>query len=211
MLTRFWDSRALIVTAGLILLGSAQAVAQPQSLGDVARREAERRKEAARAPGRSYTNDDLASVEPSATPLPPVQPDAALPAQGPNDATVETANLGPTVMEEDPVTHTINVRTTAPAREKRDEPYWRARAKDVRDRLAKASADLDAAQSSLSALDSGPSTAATARERAVVAAAVQRLQSDVRYRQLEVTKMQMHAEMKKVPGDWINQADGSAP
>jgi hypothetical protein len=172
-----------------------------QSLGDVARREAERRKEAAKAPGRAYTNDDLAAVEPSAVPVQPTQPDPAPAASEPADAPAE--NSGPTVMEEDPVTHTVNIRTTAPAREKRDEPYWRARAKDVRERLAKASADLEAAQSGLSALDSGPKTPATARERAIVAATVQRLQSDVRYRQLEVTKMQMHAEMKKVPADWI--------
>jgi hypothetical protein len=106
-------------------------------------------------------------------------------------------------MEEDPVTHSVNIRTTAPAREKRDEPYWRARAKDVRERLAKATADLEAAQAGLSALDSGPKTPATARERAVVAATVQRLQSELRSHQLEVTKMQMHAEMKKVPPEWI--------
>lgn len=111
--------------------------------------------------------------------------------------------MGPTVMEEDPVTHTVNIRTTAPAREKRDEQYWRDRAKDVRERLAKASTDLTAAQSSLAALDGGPKTPAAARERAVVAATVERLQSDVRYRQLEVTKLQMHAEMKKVPADWV--------
>jgi hypothetical protein len=106
-------------------------------------------------------------------------------------------------MEEDPETHKTNIRTTAPRREKRDEPYWRGRAKDVRERLAKATADLTAAQSSLAALDSGRKTPATARERSVVSAAVERLQSEVRYRQQDVTKMQMHAEMNKVPAAWI--------
>jgi hypothetical protein len=193
-------SRRILATA-VILMGFV-CTTHAQSLGDVARREAERRKDAGKAPGRTYTNGDLTAVERSAAPVQPAQPDPAPPALEPADAPA-AANSGPTVMEEDPVTHTVNIRTTAPAREKRDEPYWRARAKDVRERLAKASADLDAAQSSLSALDSGPKTPATARERAIVAAAVQRLQSDVRYRQLDVTKMQMHAEMKKVPADWI--------
>jgi hypothetical protein len=106
-------------------------------------------------------------------------------------------------MEEDPETHKVNVRTTAPAREKRDEQYWRARAKGLREQLAKSSADLAAAQSSLTALEKGPQTPAAARERSVVAAAVQRLQMEVHYRQQDVAKMQTHAEMNKVPPEWI--------
>jgi hypothetical protein len=175
-----------------------------QSLGDVARREAERRKDASRTPGRVYTNEDLGPIEPPAsTPLQPATTDPAGPAEEPKEVTAEAASTGPTVMEEDPETHKVNIRTTAPRREKRDEPYWRGRAKDVRDRLAKATADLTAAQSSLAALDGGPKTPATARERSVVSAAVERLQSEVRYRQQDVTKMQMHAEMNKVPAAWI--------
>ena len=195
---------ALVATVGLILLGSTAVVAHPQSLGDVARREAERRKDAARTPGRVYTNEDLGPAEPPAsTPLQPAPTDSAAPAEEPKEVTADAASTGPTVMEEDPETHKVNIRTTAPRREKRDEPYWRSRAKDVRDRLAKATADLTAAQSSLAALDSGPKTPATARERSVVSAAVERLQSEVRYRQQDVTKMQMAAEMNKVPSAWI--------
>lgn len=205
MPTRRWHYRALVATVVLILLSSVEVAARAQSLGDVARREAERRKDASRTPGRVYTNEDLGSVEPpAATPMQPVPTDpAAPPAQDATEVTAEAANVGSTVMEEDPETHKVNIRTTAPRREKRDEQYWRARAKDVRDRLAKATADLAAAQSSLAALDGGPKTPAAARERSVVTAALERLQSDVRYRQQDVTKMQMHAEMNKVPAAWI--------
>ncbi|MET0215048.1 MAG: hypothetical protein ABW292_18695 [Vicinamibacterales bacterium] len=204
MLTNCRRWVALVATVGLILMGSATVVAHPQSLGDVARREAERRKDASRTPGRVYTNEDLGPVEPAAsTPLQPAPTAPAGTAEEPNEVTAEAASPGPTVMEEDPETHKVNIRTTAPRREKRDEPYWRSRAKDVRDRLAKATADLTAAQSSLAALDGGPKTPATARERSVVSAAVERLQSEVRYRQQDVTKMQMHAEMNKVPTAWI--------
>ena len=83
-------------------------------------------------------------------PSEPVQAAAPTPPEETAKPSGEAAT-GPTVMEEDPVTHKMNIRTTAPAREKRDEPYWRGRAKDVRDRLAKATADLTAAQSSLAA------------------------------------------------------------
>jgi hypothetical protein len=204
MLTNGRRRVALVATVGVILLGTAGVVAHPQSLGDVARREAERRKDASRTPGRVYTNEDLGPIEPPAsTPPQPAPTDPVATPEEPSKATTEAASTGPTVTEEDPETHKVNVRTTAPPREKRDEQYWRARAKDVRDRLAKATADLTAARSSLAALDGGPKTPATARERSVVSAAVERLQSEVRYRQQDVTKMQMHAEMNKVPAAWI--------
>ena len=201
MLTRI-DVLLKTVLATAVMLGIV-STAHPQSLGDVARREAERRKDASRTPGRAYTNEDLGAIEPPATTPQPAPVDPAPAAEKSIEATAEAANTGPTVMEEDPETHKVNIRTTAPRREKRDEQYWRARAKDVRDRLAKATADLAAAQSSLSALDGGPKTPAAARERSVVSAAVERLQSELRYRQQDVTKMQMHAEMNKVPAAWI--------
>jgi len=201
MLTRI-DVLLKTVLATAVMLGIV-STAHPQSLGDVARREAERRKDASRTPGRAYTNEDLGAIEPPATTPQPAPVDPAPAAEESIEATAEAANPGPTVMEEDPETHKVNIRTTAPRREKRDEQYWRARAKDVRDRLAKATADLAAAQSSLSALDGGPKTPAAARERSVVSAAVERLQSELRYRQQDVTKMQMHAEMNKVPAAWI--------
>jgi hypothetical protein len=176
--------------------------AYAQSLGDVARREAERRKELARTSGRVYTNDDLGAADTQAMPFQPVPTDAVSLPEAKAQTSPEPA-AGPTVVEEDPVTHKINVKTTAPAREKRTEPYWRARAKEVRERLAKSTADLEAARSGLAALESGSQTPATARERAIAAAMVERLQEEVRYHQQDVTKLQMHAEMNKVPSEWI--------
>src|SRR5262245_21340670 len=128
--------RTLLATA-LILLGMV-STAYPQSLGDVARREAERRKDASSTPGRAYTYEDLGPVErPASAPQQPAPTAPAGTTEEPSEATPEAASTGPTVMEEDPETHKVNIRTTAPRREKRDEPYWRARAKDVRGRLAK--------------------------------------------------------------------------
>jgi hypothetical protein len=201
MLIRLRLSRALLATGCATLLVAA-VPAYAQSLGDVARREAERRQELARTAGRVYTNEDLGAVD-APTMLPqPVQGAAPTPPEETAKSSDKSA-AGPTVMEEDPVTHTINIKTTAPAREKRPEPYWRERAKELRGRLAKSSADLAAAQSGLSALEGGPQTAATVRERAVAAAMVERLQEEVRSQQLDVTKLQMQAEMNKVPAEWI--------
>ena len=201
MLIRLRLSRALLATGCVTLLVSA-GPAYPQSLGDVARREAERRKELARTAGRVYTNEDLGAIDAPTMPSEPVQAAAPTPPEETAKPSGESAT-GPTVTEEDPVTHTINIKTTAPAREKRTEPYWRGRAKELRGRLAKSSADLAAAQSGLSALEGGPQTPATVRERAVAAAMVERLQEEVRSQQLDVTKLQMQAEMNKVPAEWI--------
>lgn len=173
--------------------------AELQSLGDVARRESDGRREVAAAPGRVYTNQDLAAIEP-----PTEGPHQAVPARPPaqGTATAPAAEAGPeaaSTPEPQPTTEPHTQLT----REKREEGYWRARAKEVRARLAKDSADLESTQSSLSALDNGPRTPAAARERAVVAAAMQRLQSDVRSRQLEEANLRTQTEIKKIPAAWL--------
>ena len=191
--------RASIVASSLFCVGLGAAVsAEPQSLGDVARRESDRRKEAAKAPGRVYTNQDLAAIEP-----PTEEPRQAVPAQPPAQETAsarDEAGPGAASAPEPQPTTEPNRQLT---RERGDEGDWRARAKEVRARLAKASADLESTQSSLSALDNGPKTPAAARERTVVAAAVQRLQSDVRSRQLEEANLRAQAEINKIPAEWI--------
>lgn len=191
-----------LITAAIACaaLGVCTPDAQSQSLGEVARQESERRKSTASV--RVYTNEDLSAVPTTvASPAPAPAQVAAPPATEPSDAA--PTPTGPTVTEEDPVTHKIAVRTTAPAREKRDEQYWRGRSGEVREKLAKATADLEAAQTNLAALDRAPKTGASAREREVVAGLVQRLQSEVSYRQQDVAKLQTHAEMNKVPPEWI--------
>ena len=191
---------ASIVASSLLFLGLGAAVsAELQSLGDVARRESDRRREVAAAPGRVYTNQDLAAIEPPTEG--PRQAVAALP-HAQETATAPAAEAGPEEASTPEPQPTAEPNTQLP-RERREEGYWRARAKDVRARLAKASADLESTQSSLSALDNGPKTPATARERAVVAAAMQRLQSNVRSRQLEEANLRTQAEINKIPAAWI--------
>ena len=188
--------RASLAASSLLVFGlDAGLSAQPQSLGDVARRESERRKDAATAPGRVYTNEDLAAIDP------PREPGQAVPAPAKVTGGAAAAPTpGPASTTEPQQTADT---TTGSARKKHDERYWREWAKHMRERLAKARADLESARSSLSALDSGPKTPAVARERAVVAATVQRFQSDLRARQLEETELQRQAGINKIPAEWI--------
>ena len=113
---------AIVIGAAWLLVGmSAAAAAHPQ-LGEVARREAERRKEAAQTPGRVYTNENLAAVEP-----PPAVPQ--LPSAPSPEATVDTAaetssataSTSGMVLEENPETHKVSFKSTTTPKDNRDE------------------------------------------------------------------------------------------
>ncbi len=85
----------------LFLLAVSPHLASTQSLGDIARQDAERRAQA--APGRMYTNADLVLLGapvPSPVPAPveaPVEPDAAAPGTAtPGEGRSRTTNSPPT-------------------------------------------------------------------------------------------------------------------
>lgn len=190
--------RMALAAAGAVVLFAAGAMPTfAQSLGEVARREAERRKQPAAS--RVYTNDDLPTIDPP-TPVPP--PPVPAVAGAPPAATVSSTS-GEADAAAGGATADAPAKAPPKAREKRDEAYWRARATDVRARLERATRDLEGTQARLTAMDSGPQTPATARERAIVAEAVGRLQSDVRFLTDEVSQLNAHASTQKIPAEWI--------
>jgi hypothetical protein len=179
----------------LLLCGAGISFASAQSLADVARHESERRKQV--QSGRVYTNEDLAAADPAQTAPAPVsagaqpQAETANPAGSQTDAPAPAAAAGSgDKPAPQPPSH-------------RDEQYWRARAKALRGRLATLEVDAAAAERGLSEIDAGPQTPEAARERDVVAAAVARLQTNVRYLRDEVAQFEKFAELNKVPADWI--------
>lgn len=184
-----------ISVAGLatVLLTSVEAPLSAQSLSDVARREAERRKQV--TSGRVYTNEDLTPVDPAQPTPPPTATGsaAAEAAQSPGTEAQAAATKPPAGLE-GPVTK---------PRVKRDEQYWRTRAKELRGRLAQAEADAAAADARLQELDVAPQTPALAREREVVARAVARMRSAVGYLRDEVSQFETLAESNSVSPDWI--------
>ena len=205
MPTRLRRRSAVVIAAGWILMGmGAAATAHAQSLGEVARREAERRKETAQSPGRVYTNDNLAAVEPLASASQsPLETSPAATVEATPEPSPAPASVSGMVLVENLETHKVSFRSPTTPSDHRDEAYWRGRAKDVRGRLAQATADLEASQTRLAALDAGPQTAATARERSIVAATVKRLQSVMHHHHDDVAGLLTHAEMAKVPPEWI--------
>jgi len=169
-----------------------------QGLGDVARAEAERRKQV--TSGRAYTNDDLsaeARAEAEAAPPQPEPPAASAP------AAPKPESPGGFVMEEDPKAGIVNVKSPSQARPKRDEQYWRGRLKEIRQRQAKLQSDLAATEQRLTALEGGAQTPLIERERQLTAAALERLRANVRLGDQEMTQLKTMAEAAKIPMDWI--------
>jgi hypothetical protein len=182
----------LLAFCALTLLGPA-LTANAQSLADVARREEERRK--AVATGRVYTNENLgdaveASAPPPVSPTAPAAPSAtgaAAPPTPPPAAAVGGEGGG-TVVE---------------VESKRTEAYWRKMMKDLRAQLAQSTAAIAAQQARLAEIDGGRVSAATAREREVVAAAIPKLQQAIRYQNEEIARWTARAKVEKIPADWI--------
>jgi hypothetical protein len=177
----------------LTLMGHA-ATASAQSLGDVARREEERRKQTA-APGRVYTNDTLEGVDAVAT-----EPAAQGGATAPSEPAPK-AEVPGYVFHEYLGAGVASIKSTTPPREKRNEQYWRKLFVDVRARVAKANAALAAQEARLAAIQTDQTPTAV-REREVIAEEIVRLQKGARLQADDLTRWLARARDDKVPEEW---------
>lgn len=186
------------VYAGLFFLIVGGQVTAAQ-LGDVAQREAERRKQA--ATGKVYTNGDLAPVDESA-PAPVSVPTGAAPVAAAADPAPSPETPAPKPapkMTDNPGYEPVLVA----GREKRDEEYWRKMARDLRGRVAQANAGVAAQQARLAELEAGPQTPTAVREREVISASLARIQRDAGANAQELARFISRAQLAKVPGEWI--------
>lgn len=152
----------------LFLLAASPDIASAQSLGDLARRDAERRTHAAHATtSRVYTNADLVPLGAPAPPpvKVPVEPDAAAPGTAPSGEAAEP--------EDELEADAIIVEAPDRYAEQR-----RARVRDFQGRLERAETGIAASEARLDRLDATPETPTTVREREVIAATLRRLQRD---------------------------------
>lgn len=176
--------------AAIVLALWVPAVAA-QSLGEVARKEQERRKSV--KPGRIYTNEDL---RPS-TPVSPAAPPAA-PAPGTDD---QAATAAPSAQPRPPA---------APAdAQKKDEAYWKGRLQAEREALDRARVMLDALQSRVNGLqadfvnrDDPASRALIANERQRALQEIDRITLEVASRTKAVAGIQEEARRAGVPAAW---------
>jgi predicted lipid-binding transport protein (Tim44 family) len=171
------------IAAALVFFGTAH-VAAAQSLGDVARKEEERRK-TVKSSGKVYTNDKLkpapqpsspapaSQSEPSSTPTEPAPSDAAANARG-------------------------------------DESAWRKRMTEARESLKRSQTFADALQNQLNSLatdfvnrDDPAQRNVIAQKRDGVMAELERVKKEIADQTKAISDIQEEARRAGVPAGWV--------
>jgi hypothetical protein len=185
------------------LLGLAMAMAVPAAvlqaqspLGEIARKEQERRKAVA-APGKVYTNETL-----RVPPLPPLDPDA--PERAPAPADPATA------------AERVPAGTDAPAAGEdgetaaRGEAYWRARVQEQRDALRRAEMFAEALQTRINALTADFTARDDPAQRDLIAldrqrtlAELDRLREEIAAQAKAIAATEEDARRAGVPPGWL--------
>ena len=192
----------LLGVAALVFIGMANVVAA-QSLGDVAKKEEQRRK-TVKSSGKVYTNDELkrdptpsvpasASTGTTSTPSASSTP-APAPAPAPSD---KNAGKGDSVDKDN-------------GADKSDEKTWRKRIANARESLQRSQAFADALQSQLNALstdfvnrDDPIQRQQIANKRDGVVAELDRVKKEVAAHTKAISDIQEEARRANVPPGWV--------
>jgi len=180
------------VVWGLVLTCAAASSAWSQSLGDIAKKEEERRK-AIVAAAKVYTNNDLHPV-PVSTPDQPVQPAdvGAAGAEKPADAVPKA-----------------DAKAAEPSIDQ-GEDVWRKQMNDARELRARSDTYLEALRTRLEALtnqfyaQSDPAVqSAIGAQRNRVAEDMERLRKDMADQDAAIAKIEADAQKANIPPGWI--------
>jgi hypothetical protein len=185
----------LSVTAAITSAVLAVSVAaSAQSLGELARREAERRKATPTA-NKTYTNDDLKQV--------PV-PAGSATGKAAEDLKAGDAKAGDTKAEPE------KVDATKPPEPAKDEAHWRGRMSAAREDIRRNEAFLEAMQTRVNSLtadftarDDPYQRAKIAEDRQKALAEMARLKEDIEKGQKLVLEIEEEARRAGVPPGWI--------
>ena len=189
----------LLSVAALVFIGMAN-VAAAQSLGDVAKKEEQRRKTV--KSGKVYTNDELkrdptpsvpasASTGTTSTPSASSTPAPAPASSGNNAGKDDSANKDGSA-------------------DKSDEKTWRKRITNARESLQRSQAFADALQSQLNALstdfvnrDDPIQRQQIAKQRDGVVAELDRVKKEVAAQTKAISDIQEEARRANVPAGWV--------
>jgi len=188
------SARALaIVVACIVALAGGTVAAAAQSLGDVARKEEQRRK-AVKSSGKVYTNRDL-GPEGSRPAAPPPSPTAP---GGPAADVATPPAAEPTPPAEDPEDPT------------KTEEYWRARLEAARADLQRQELFLEALQSRVNALSTDFVNRDDPAQRAVIAgdrqralAEMERVKESIGKIRQQIADIEEEARQAGVPPGWV--------
>ena len=182
--------RVALSIAVVTALGLGMAVsARSQSLGDVARKEEERRKDV-KTPAKVYTNNDLGAAPPTSAP-----PEAARRAAPPADASKDAPKAGD---------------DKSKGASTKDQAYWAKRKKELTDTLARDKVLVDAVQSRINALTADFAAradpvqrAGIERDRQQALAELARLQQEIKDTQKALADFEDEARKAGVAPGWL--------
>lgn len=180
-----------------VCAGSASA----QSLGEIAKKEEERRK-AIKTPGKVYTNDSIRQEPGPAPSTTGGTPAAGAPAAAPSPSGVQPPGAPPP---------DAGKADAAPADgAKKDEAYWKQRIQTARDALQRAQIFAEALQSRINALstdwaarDDPAQRDVLARDRQKALAELDRVKQEVEQHNKTIAGIQDEARRAGVPPGWL--------
>ncbi len=190
------------LVTGMLLIVAVSARAQ--SLGDIARKEAERRK-AAPAATKTYTNEDLKK-------LPPNSDDAkAVDAVKAGDAKAADAlKAGEVGKPADGKATDVKPDAVVPGEPAKDEKFWRARIQAVREDIRRNEMFKEALQTRINSLtndfaarDDPYQRAQIADDRQKALAEMNRIGEDIEKAKKSITEIEEEARKAGVPPGWI--------
>jgi hypothetical protein len=190
------------LAAGVLSCVLASAVVASAQLGDVARKEAERRK-AAKASGKTsdktYTNDNLPSAPSSSSSAPASSGTQSSAGTPPASSSAST-----------PAGSKASGVSSDPEQRKKDEAQWRERIKGERDALERAKTFADALQSKINALNTDYVNRDDPAQRSVIAAnrdkalgEMGRLKKEIADHTKAINSIQEEARRSGVPAGWV--------
>lgn len=191
-----------ILGGALVWVVAGAAVTSAQTLGDLARKEQERRK-TVKATGKVYTNDSLRREPAPAVPATAPQPAAATPPGQPSPGAAAPAAAGTPPAGTPPA-------QAAPPEPPRDQAYWQKRIADARAALSRAQIFAEALQSRINALSTDFVNRDDPAQRDVIGADRQkslaeldRVKQEIQQHQKAITGIQEEARRAGVPAGWV--------
>jgi membrane-associated HD superfamily phosphohydrolase len=192
----------LLSVAALVFIGMA-TVAAAQSLGDVAKKEEQRRK-TVKSSGKVYTNDELKT-----DPTPSVPASAATGTTSTPSAS-STPAPAPAPAPSDKNADKDDGAGKDGGADKSDEKTWRKRIANARESLQRSQAFADALQSQLNALstdfvnrDDPIQRQQIANKRDGVVAELDRVKKEVASQTKAISEIQEEARRAGVPAGWV--------
>lgn len=220
MTTRFRGQRIQVVkwsavAAGILLCVLGCSAVLSAQLGDIARKEAERRK-TVQSSGKTYTNDNI-KPDPSPSIAPSDVPATAAGSSAADKSAADKSAADKSGTEKSGDEKSAGDKTdkpapvsTDPAERKKEEAQWRERIQNERDLLDRARSFAEALQSRINALNTDFVNRDDPQQRAKIAADrdksladLDRAKKEIDEHTKAITKIQEDARRAGAPAGWV--------